>query len=120
MKRRTLLLAALPLPAQAALNFPHDFGAHPATRIEWWYLTGLLGDRDGSPPRFGYQLTFFRVPGPAAAGHASALAARQLLLGHVALSDLVPGDNTLEFVTTHAPQSYPPVFSNIDLVLKTR
>lgn len=44
-------------------------------------------------------------------------------LGHVidiALSDLVPGDNTLEFVTTHAPQSYPPVFSNIDLVLKTR
>ncbi|MFG6433677.1 lipocalin-like domain-containing protein [Roseateles sp. LYH14W] len=88
MKRRTLLLAALPLPAQAALNFPHDFGAHPATRIEWWYLTGLLGDRDGSPPRFGYQLTFFRVPGPAAAGHPSALAARQLLLGHVALSDL--------------------------------
>lgn len=88
MKRRTLMLAALPLQARAALNFPHDFGAHPATRIEWWYLTGLLGDRDGSPPRFGYQLTFFRVPGPAAAGHASALAARQLLLGHVALSDL--------------------------------
>ncbi|MET0332943.1 MAG: hypothetical protein ABW190_01625, partial [Rhizobacter sp.] len=44
-------------------------------------------------------------------------------LGHVldiALSDLVQGDNTLEFVTTHAPQSYPPVISNIDLVLKTR
>lgn len=44
-------------------------------------------------------------------------------LGHVidvALSDLVSGDNTLEFVTTHAPQSYPPVFSNIDLVMKTR
>ena len=44
-------------------------------------------------------------------------------LGHVldiALSDLVPGDNTLEFVTTHAPQSYPPVFANIDLVLKTK
>lgn len=44
-------------------------------------------------------------------------------LGHVIdipLSDLVSGDNTLEFVTTHAPQSYPPVFSNIDLVMKTR
>jgi predicted secreted hydrolase len=89
MKRRHLLLTTLPLPVQAAaLRFPADFGAHPAQRIEWWYLTGLLGDRDGSPPRFGYQLTFFRVPGPAAAGHASALAARQLLLGHVALSDL--------------------------------
>lgn len=89
MKRRAVLLSALPLSAQAqALRFPADFGAHPATRIEWWYLTGLLGDRDGSPPRFGYQLTFFRVPGPAAAGHPSGLAARQLLLGHVALSDL--------------------------------
>jgi hypothetical protein len=44
-------------------------------------------------------------------------------LGHVIdvpLSDLVSGDNTLEFVTTHAPQNYPPVFSNIDLVLKTQ
>jgi hypothetical protein len=44
------------------------------------------------------------------------------LVGHVLdvpLGDLVSGDNTLEFVTTHAPQSYPPVFANIDLVLKT-
>ncbi|MFT7723913.1 MAG: carotenoid 1,2-hydratase [Roseateles sp.] len=93
LARRTLLLAALPLPAHAdggsaAMDFPADFGAHPAQAIEWWYLTGLLGDRDGSPPRFGYQLTFFRLRGPAAAGHPSALAARQLLLGHVALSDL--------------------------------
>jgi len=91
MKRRALLLAGLPLPALAGLNFPHDFGAHPAQAIEWWYLTGLLGDRDGAPPRFGYQLTFFRVPGPAAADHPSGLAARQLLLGHVALSDLGRG-----------------------------
>lgn len=88
MKRRALLLAALPLQAQAALQFPADFGAHPTQAIEWWYLTGLLGDRDGAPPRFGYQLTFFRLPGPAAADHPSGLAARQLILGHVALSDL--------------------------------
>jgi len=87
-QRRALMLAALPLQAQAAINFPHDFGAHPAQAIEWWYLTGLLGDRDGAPPRFGYQLTFFRLPGPAAADHPSGLAAKQLLLGHVALSDL--------------------------------
>lgn len=88
MKRRTLLLAALPLPVRAAMNFPQDFGAHPGQAIEWWYLTGLLGDRDGAPPRYGYQLTFFSLPGPAAADHPSPLAARQLLLGHVALSDL--------------------------------
>ena len=92
LPRRTLLLAALPLSlpglARAAMRFPADFGAHPAQAIEWWYLTGLLGDRDGAPPRYGYQLTFFRVPGPAAADHPSALAARQLMLGHVALSDL--------------------------------
>ncbi|MDR7267777.1 putative secreted hydrolase [Pelomonas saccharophila] len=88
MKRRALLLAALPLPARAAMQFPADFGAHPAQGIEWWYLTGLLGDGDNAPPRFGYQLTFFRLPGPAPADHPSGLAAKQLLLGHVALSDL--------------------------------
>ncbi|MGQ3055516.1 MAG: lipocalin-like domain-containing protein [Roseateles sp.] len=91
MKRRVLLLAAVPLQARAALNFPHDFGAHPGQAIEWWYLTGLLGDRDGAPARYGYQLTFFALPGPAAAEHPSGLAARQLLLGHVALSDLGAG-----------------------------
>lgn len=87
MKRRLLLLAALPLPARAAMSFPADYGAHPGQGIEWWYLTGLLGDA-GGPPRFGYQLTFFSLPGPAAADHPSGLAAKQLLLGHVALSDL--------------------------------
>jgi predicted secreted hydrolase len=87
-KRRALLLAALPLQVRAAMSFPHDFGAHPGQAIEWWYLTGLLGDRDGAPPRYGYQLTFFRVPGTAAPDHPSQLAAKQLLLGHVALSDL--------------------------------
>lgn len=87
MQRRALLLAGLPVQVQAAMNFPADFGSHPTQGIEWWYLTGLLGDASG-PPRFGYQLTFFRLPGPAPAPHPSALAARQLLLGHVALSDL--------------------------------
>jgi hypothetical protein len=44
-------------------------------------------------------------------------------IGHVldvALSDLVAGDNTLEFVTANVPQSYPPALANIDLVVRTQ
>jgi len=37
----------------------------------------------------------------------------------VPLSDLVQGENTLEFVTFNVPQGYPPVVANIDLVLTT-
>lgn len=75
------------------LRFPRDFGAHPETGIEWWYLTGLLGTDEAQAPLFGYQLTFFRLRSRDAAVHAhpSALAPRQLLLGHVALSDLRAG-----------------------------
>ncbi len=91
--RRWLL--ASPLAASAAavraiparLQFPRDHGAHPETRTEWWYLTGLLG-AGGQNPLYGFQLTFFRVKGPAAADHPSRFAARQLLLAHAAVSDL--------------------------------
>jgi len=38
----------------------------------------------------------------------------------VPLSDLVPGDNTLELVTKNVPQNYPPAVLNIDLVLETQ
>jgi predicted secreted hydrolase len=102
--RRALLLqqalALLAGPALATrgvsrrpLQFPRDFGAHPETGIEWWYLTGLLGSDEAQPPLFGYQLTFFRLRNrdPAVQSHPSALAPRQLLLGHVALSDLRAG-----------------------------
>lgn len=102
-RRSFLALAALhstPGWAWAAkaprLQFPRDFGAHPQTRLEWWYLTGILHNPAdaGSPdarPVFGYQLTFFRVLGPAPADHPSALAARQVLIGHAAVSDLRQG-----------------------------
>ncbi|QPF73919.1 carotenoid 1,2-hydratase [Roseateles sp. DAIF2] len=98
MRRRRALMLLLPLAAGSgaaraavqprALQFPRDFGAHPQTGVEWWYLTGLLGPDEA--PRYGYQLTFFRVrnPDPAVQAHASALAPRQLLIAHVALSDL--------------------------------
>ncbi|MFY7856858.1 MAG: carotenoid 1,2-hydratase, partial [Rubrivivax sp.] len=35
------------------LVFPRDHGAHPETNIEWWYLTGFLGDWDR--PQAGFQ-----------------------------------------------------------------
>lgn len=73
------------------LRFPRDFGAHPAQRLEWWYLTGVLAENASAPPRFGYQLTFFRLRGPAPQDHPSRFAARQLLLAHAAVSDLKAG-----------------------------
>jgi predicted secreted hydrolase len=120
--RRTLLsaagalpiLAALPARAAAAadfapvlpepLVFPRDFGAHPDTRIEWWYLTGFLDapdSQDGAASEdralaspagiaagsVGIQVTFFRMATGVAAGNPSAFAARQLVLGHAAIAD---------------------------------
>ena len=34
--------AVSPGISRRALEFPADFGAHPETRIEWWYITGTL------------------------------------------------------------------------------
>jgi len=97
MKRRLLLWALAALPAgsgaQAAaigprpLVFPGDFGAHPEARTEWWYLTGALqaGER-----LFGFQVTFFRSRTAVPAEHPSRFAARQLVFGHAALSEVGP------------------------------
>jgi hypothetical protein len=38
----------------------------------------------------------------------------------VALTDLVNGDNKLEFVTSNVPQNYPPAVANVDLVLSLK
>lgn len=90
-------LLLLPRPAFALerrpLSFPRDHGAHPESGLEWWYLTGLLAEQDWGAPRWGFQLTFFRVRhGDAAVQqHPSRLAPRQLLLAHVALTDLARG-----------------------------
>jgi predicted secreted hydrolase len=75
------------------LVFPRDHGAHPAARIEWWYLTGWLAAPERpAAPTHGFQLTFFRSRGvPAAASHPSAFAAAQLLFAHAALTDLARG-----------------------------
>jgi predicted secreted hydrolase len=76
--------------APRTLVFPRDHGAHPDTRIEWWYATGWLHDEQAASdaPAFGFQLTFFRSRTGLAADVASRFAARQLLFAHAALTDL--------------------------------
>jgi len=44
---------------------------------------------------------------------------RLALMIDVPLEDLVSGDNTVEFVTANIPTSYPPLVSNVDLVMGT-
>ncbi|RFU49908.1 carotenoid 1,2-hydratase [Paraburkholderia sp. DHOC27] len=68
-----------------ALTFPADTGAHPAYRIEWWYVTGWLNTPDGTP--LGFQITFFRSATTHDRADPSAFAPTQLILAHAALSD---------------------------------
>jgi predicted secreted hydrolase len=67
------------------LAFPADEGAHPEYRTEWWYVTGWLAGPNGKP--LGFQVTFFRSRPAADDANPSAFAARQVLIGHAALSD---------------------------------
>lgn len=65
------------------LTFPVDFGAHPAFRIEWWYVTANLTDSSGAV--FGAQWTLFRqalAPPPEHDGWAS----QQIWMGHAAVT----------------------------------
>lgn len=81
--------AAKPQFSQAApekrLSFPHDFGAHPSFRTEWWYVTGWLQTPSRQP--LGFQITFFRSAGEHDAANPSRFAPRQLIIAHAALSD---------------------------------
>lgn len=90
-----------PMPGRA-LQWPRDFGSHPGTRIEWWYITGALRVSTGSGPwdfngpddLFGFQITFFRSRTPVAdRPHASAnrLSPQHLLFAHAALTDVRAG-----------------------------
>ena len=68
-----------------SLQFPHDFGCHPAYRIEWWYVTGWLTAEDKET--LGFQITFFRTRPDWNEPNPSAFAPRELLIAHCALSD---------------------------------
>jgi predicted secreted hydrolase len=81
---------AAPPPMQSVtpgktLTFPADFGAHPAFRTEWWYVTGWLEQPDGKP--LGFQVTFFRSATTHDADNPSRFAPKQLVIAHAALSD---------------------------------
>ncbi len=79
-----------PVRRGRTLVFPRDHGAHPGTRIEWWYLTGWL-QAPGEPALLGFQLTFFRVRTGMAEALPGRLAPRQLLFAHAAVTDLARG-----------------------------
>jgi predicted secreted hydrolase len=83
---QTVFPAVSPHP----LVFPRDHGAHPDYRIEWWYLTGVLGEPSSSST-LGLQVTFFRVRTSIDPANPSRFAAHQLLFAHVALADPARG-----------------------------
>jgi len=90
--------AALPAGDEPApgrpLRFPRDFGAHPGTRIEWWYVTGALNRAPAGDPQYGFQITFFRSRAPwsdSGPAGSSRLRAQHLLFAHAALTDVASG-----------------------------
>jgi predicted secreted hydrolase len=99
MRRRAFLASPLLLFASAArgaeaypavtpgrpLQFPLDYGSHPAFRNEWWYVTGWLEDASGNVA--GFQVTFFRHRPGVAEDNPSRFAPRQLLFAHAAVAD---------------------------------
>jgi predicted secreted hydrolase len=106
-----LLLAAAdpgwkPAAPGHAWSFPSDHRSHPGYRNEWWYFTGVLsspGAAGGKDRRFGYQVTFFRIgisPTPPDAG--SAWIATDVLMGHVAVTDLGTGERVFTEVIYRA------------------
>ena len=68
-----------------ALRFPADYGAHPAFRTEWWYITGWLHPASGEP--LGFQVTFFRSRPSLDQRDPSRFAPKQLIFAHAALAD---------------------------------
>src|SRR5512137_644549 len=78
-----------------AWNFPHDHGAHPEYRTEWWYFTGNLKNQSGN--KYGYQLTFFRqglrtdVP-----DSSNQWSIRDVHIAHFTITDIKEGRFTMD------------------------
>ena len=75
-----------------AFEFPHDHGAHPAFRSEWWYVTAVLTASDGR--EIGVQFTLFRqglTPRDRLDADVDGVAAwrtAQIFMGHAAVADV--------------------------------
>ena len=72
-----------------AFRFPLDHGSHDSFRSEWWYLTAMLDDEDGS--EFGVQFTVFRQALKAQEVSSNPWQSVQVYLGHLALTDVDSG-----------------------------
>ncbi len=70
-------------------RFPLDHGSHDSFRSEWWYLTAMLDDEDGS--EFGVQFTVFRQALKAQEVSSNPWQSVQVYLGHLALTDVDSG-----------------------------
>jgi len=68
----------------SSLRFPDDFGAHPDSRTEWWYVTGTLTSNE---LLWGFQVTFFRSATRLSVARDSRFAASEIIFAHAALSD---------------------------------
>lgn len=81
--------------------WPRDHHAMPGYRNEWWYLTGQLTARGAGAPTHGVQVTFFRLGlTPDRPGWDSDWAAGDLVMGHLAVTDLARGAHVFQEVLT--------------------
>ena len=85
-----------------AIELPRDAGSHPAHRIEWWYVTGWLADRERRT--HGFQVTFFRVRPGVGEDNPSRFAPRQVLFAHAAVAD--PGIGRLRHAERSAREGF--------------
>ena len=94
-------------PAQLGYvwSFPRDHWAREGYKTEWWYFTGHLRTVEEPVRRFGYQFTFFRIGvSQDAPRSGSAWAAKDIIMGHAALTDLDTGRHRFsELVVRAAP-----------------
>lgn len=92
-----------PAPAGRAWSFPADHHALRDYRNEWWYVTGHLAAAGQTEPRWGFQFTLFRLGvRPGAADSAAVWDAADLVMGHVAVTDLRAGTHVFSDVLVRA------------------
>ena len=89
------------------LSFPRDHGPHDGFKTEWWYFTGLLRTEDAGVPEagpdLGYQFTIFKVGVlPEAPASTSPWSTGDLLMGHMAATDLGDGTHVFEEILYRA------------------